>query len=123
MNAPQMLCHLTDSFHVPMGEKSASPATGFLQRTFVKWMALRFPAPWPKGVQTRPEIEQGTGGGTPPGDFERDRAELIQVIERFTDPNRRFQWQPHPMFGAMDEWEWMRWGYLHTDHHLRQFGA
>ena len=20
------------------------------------------------------------------------------------------------------EWEWMRWGYLHADHHLRQFG-
>jgi hypothetical protein len=29
---------------------------------------------------------------------------------------------PHPMFGAMTTLEWMRWGYLHTDHHLRQFG-
>jgi hypothetical protein len=28
----------------------------------------------------------------------------------------------HPIFGRMTEAEWMRWGYLHTDHHLRQFG-
>jgi len=29
---------------------------------------------------------------------------------------------PHPIFGAMKPWDWMRWGYLHADHHLRQFG-
>jgi hypothetical protein len=29
---------------------------------------------------------------------------------------------PHPMFGDLTSWQWMRWGYLHTDHHLRQFG-
>jgi hypothetical protein len=26
------------------------------------------------------------------------------------------------MFGPMTEKDWMRWGYLHADHHLRQFG-
>jgi hypothetical protein len=26
------------------------------------------------------------------------------------------------MFGPMSERDWMRWGYLHADHHLRQFG-
>jgi hypothetical protein len=29
----------------------------------------------------------------------------------------------HPFFGQMTEKEWMRWGYLHADHHLRQFGV
>jgi prephenate dehydrogenase len=28
----------------------------------------------------------------------------------------------HPMFGPMSPEDWMRWGYLHADHHLRQFG-
>ena len=28
----------------------------------------------------------------------------------------------HPMFGPMTPEDWMRWGYLHADHHLRQFG-
>jgi Protein of unknown function (DUF1569) len=29
---------------------------------------------------------------------------------------------PHPIFGPMTAKDWMRWGYLHADHHLRQFG-
>jgi hypothetical protein len=27
----------------------------------------------------------------------------------------------HPFFGSMQHADWMRWGYLHADHHLRQF--
>lgn len=122
MTAHQMLCHLADSFRVPIGDKPASPATGWIQRTAIKWLALYAPLPWPKGVPTRPEVEQGAGG-TPPTDFRRDRIDLIFEIERFADPNRRFAWHPHPIFGAMREREWLRWGYLHADHHLRQFGV
>jgi hypothetical protein len=29
---------------------------------------------------------------------------------------------PHPIFGRITRAEWLRWGYLHADHHLRQFG-
>jgi hypothetical protein len=29
---------------------------------------------------------------------------------------------PHSIFGSMTNQDWMRWGYLHADHHLRQFG-
>jgi hypothetical protein len=122
MTAPEMLCHLTDSFRAAMGEKSVSPASGILQRSVVKWVALYVPAPWPHGVATRPEVEQGVGG-TPPGDFRRDRVDLVGVIERFADSNRQFRWAAHPIFGQMREREWLRWGYLHADHHLRQFGV
>jgi hypothetical protein len=34
-----------------------------------------------------------------------------------------FQFARHPIFGELTEREWMRWGYLHTDHHFRQFGV
>jgi len=27
------------------------------------------------------------------------------------------------MFGRLSDAAWLRWGYLHMDHHLRQFGA
>ncbi len=121
MTAHQMLCHLTDSFRVAMGEKHASPATGLLQRSLLKWAALYLPLRWPQGVPTRPEVEQGAGG-TPPGDFCRDRIELISAIERFAGANRTFEWGKHPAFGSLRDREWLRWGYLHTDHHLRQFG-
>jgi len=44
-------------------------------------------------------------------------------FELVTAPARSFDWQPHPRLGRMSEREWLRWGYLHMDHHLRQFGA
>jgi hypothetical protein len=121
MSAHQMLCHLRDSFLAVMGEKYVSSATGPLQRTVVKWVALYAPIPWPKGVPTRPEMDQLIGG-TAPVEFDRDKRALVTVIERFSNPKRDFEWSPHPIFGQMPDPEWLRWGYVHTDHHLRQFG-
>jgi hypothetical protein len=120
MSAHQMLCHLSDSFLAVIGEKYVSPATGPLQRTVVKWVALYAPIRWPKGVPTRPEMDQ-FGGGSAPSEFESYRQSLLALIERFSNPTRNFEWSPHPIFGKMPDPEWLRWGYLHTDHHLRQF--
>ncbi len=122
MNAHQAICHLSDSFMVPMGAKKASMATGIFQRTVMKYGALYFPLAWPKGVPTRPEIDQ-LAGGSAPQEFEADRARLFAAIRRFTSPHPDFKWQAHPIFGDMNQRQWMRWGYLHTDHHLRQFGG
>ena len=121
MTAPQVVCHLNDSFLVCLGEKSVTPATGLFQRTFMKWFALNVPLQWPKGVKTRPEVEQGAGG-TSPTDFLRDREELVHTMTRFCSPDPALGSHPHPIFGLMSTAEWMRWAYLHTDHHLRQFG-
>jgi len=120
MSVEQMVCHLRDSFLAGLGEKALSPATGFLQRTLVKWIALRLPIPWPHGVKTRPEVEQGVGG-TPPVNFEWDRAMLLAILHRFCGTSARYA-QTHPIFGPMSRQDWLRWGYLHADHHLRQFG-
>jgi hypothetical protein len=122
MSAHQMLCHLNDSFLAVMGERYVSSATGPLQRTVVKWVALYAPIPWPKGVPTRPEMDQLIGG-TAPVEFDRDKRALVTVIERFSSPKRNFEWSAHPIFGQMPDPEWLRWGYVHTDHHLRQFGV
>jgi hypothetical protein len=61
-------------------------------------------------------------GGTPPAEFESDRRRLRALVERFAAQPPDFVFAPHPMFGAMSHDDWMRWGYLHADHHLRQFG-
>jgi hypothetical protein len=119
MTARQMVCHLNDSFRVGMGEKYASPATSVLERTLVKWIALRTPLRWPPGVPTRPEIEQGRGG-TPPGEWDADRAELLTLMDAFAE---RRTFGAHPTFGKMSERDWLTWGYRHVDHHLRQFGV
>ncbi len=123
MNAAQMICHLNDSFLCAMGERPVPIDPNFRARKLAKWVALRAPFRWPHGVKTRPEIDQQGGGGTPPTEFEDDRKLLLSLIERFTAQPLDFQFAPHPMFLEMSEREWMRWGYLHSDHHLRQFGA
>ena len=120
MSAPQMVCHLSDSFHCAMGKKPLKMVRFSLWR-LTKWIALYGPLHWPHGVKTRPEVEQGKGG-TPPVEFEADLQRLLASIERFTQSPREFEFLPHPMFGRMTERQWMRWGYLHCDHHLRQFG-
>jgi Protein of unknown function (DUF1569) len=122
MTSHQMICHLSDSFKSKLGEKENSAANNLFTRTVVKWIALYAPLPWPQGIKTRPEMDQQIKG-TPPDDFERDRAQLVALIERFTAPAKTAEFHPHPFFGDMSEAEWMRWGYLHCDHHLRQFGA
>jgi len=119
MTARQMVCHLNDSFRVGMGEKYASPATSLIQRTFIKWVALRAPVRWPPGVPTRPEIEQGRGG-TPPTEWEADCAELLRLMDAFA---KLETFGVHPAFGKMSYRDWLIWGYRHVDHHLRQFGV
>ena len=116
-----MLCHLTDSYRASIGERDLSMIRFPLPRTILKWLVLRAPMKWGKNAPTRPEVEQGKGG-TPPTEFEADRRALLQSIDRFcltADASRT----PHPMMGVLSREEWMRWGYLHADHHLRQFGA
>ncbi len=122
MSAHQMICHLSDSFRMAIGQKPVSSTGGPLRQKCFQWVALYLPLRWPTGViQTRPEIDQETGG-TPPADFAADIAELERLFELVTAEPRGVEWQPHPMFGTMSDAAWLRWGYLHMDHHLRQFG-
>jgi hypothetical protein len=121
MSAHQMVCHLSDAFRLVTHEKSASAATGIVQSTVIKWIALYAPFKWPPGVPTRPEMDQEVEG-TRPGDFAADLAELESLLEMVSTAPKDYSWPAHPMFGRMSESAWMRWAYLHVDHHLRQFG-
>jgi hypothetical protein len=60
-------------------------------------------------------------GGTKPAAFADDVARLLQLLEQATSAEPH--WHVHPRFGRLSDAEWLRWGYLHMDHHLRQFGA
>ena len=122
MTPHQAVCHLSDSFKSLTGEKTVEFAGSFATRTFVKWFALRVPLKWPKGVPTRPEVDQEKGG-TRPSEFASDVAELASLVAEFARAGRDFGGSRHPMFGEMSAGEWLRWGYLHMDHHLRQFGV
>ena len=122
MTARQMVCHLADSCRAVLGLKRLERRDNWFTRTVVKWFALWGPLPWPKGVPTAPEVDQMTDG-TKPSVFERDVADLRMLLQRLIDEADLVSRQSHSMFGHMTHAEWLRWAYLHTDHHLRQFGA
>src|SRR5262245_45388695 len=88
MSAHQMICHLSDAFRMMTGERAVSDATGPLQRTFLKWIALYLPMRWPPGIKTRPEVDQQVAG-TRPADFMADVAELETLVELITTREKR----------------------------------
>jgi hypothetical protein len=122
MTAHQMLCHLCDSFRGPMGTRHLSAGKMPGPPSLAKWIALNSPFRWPHGIKTRPEADQFMGG-TPPVDFETDRTELLVLLEQFCTSAKDCESRAHPILGFMSQEEWLRWGYLHMDHHLRQFGV
>ena len=121
MNAHQMVCHLSDCSLMALGQKHTSNASGLVQRTLIKWLALYTPLRWRPGILTRPEVDQEIGG-TKPADFAADLKEAEDLLVLVASRTGSRDWPNHPVFGRMSERDWMRWAYLHTDHHLRQFG-
>lgn len=120
MNVRQMLRHLSDSMRVPLDEFKVSDAEApQLQRVVLKWAALYLPVQWRRNFPTRPEIDQ-CSLNLPLGDFEPDRQTTIELARRLGEAD--LEGKHHPYFGAMTRAEWLRWGWLHADHHLRQFG-
>jgi hypothetical protein len=122
MSPHQAVCHVIDSTLVALGELTVSRVDTLINRTLVEWIALRVPLAWPSGIATRPEIDQVLGRGTRPSDFAADVDRLTELTLRFAGA-KDFAGRAHPIFGEMSVEEWLRWGYLHLDHHLRQFGV
>ncbi len=122
MSAQQMVCHLGDGCRMATGEKAVSAATGPFRGALVKWIVLYGPLRWPPGIPTSPELDQRCGG-TIPGDFAADAARLEALLDGLVTRPHALDWPAHPVFGRMSRRDWLRWAYLHADHHLRQFGA
>src|SRR5262245_44225976 len=122
MSAHQMICHLSDGYRLLTGDMTSAPAATPLPRAVMKWVALYAPMRWPAGIPTTPELDQ-YGGGTKPAEFAADLVELERLLTIVaTDDRVTVDCQPHPIFGRMSKSAWLRWAYLHADHHLRQFG-
>ena len=122
MSAHQMICHLSDSSRMAIGRRAVVPTGGVVHRTLVKWLALYLPITWRSGILTNAEINQECGG-TKPADFSTDFADLGALVELMTTQPASLDGRVHPLFGKLTRAAWLRWAYLHMDHHLRQFGA
>jgi hypothetical protein len=122
MTVAEMICHLSDAFRVILEGREAKPVHNWFSRSLFKWAALWFPTHWPHGVNTVPECDP-QARGTQPAEIEADLKRLQELLDRFMSAPSASGWPEHPIFGQLSAKEWMRWGYLHLDHHLRQFDA
>jgi len=118
MSVVQMVRHLNYSYDVALAERSVGPVPGPPQ-WLLKFAALRVPMQWPKGTPTTQELVLALEEECP-----LSFAELVaETSGKMEAVASGLKWQSsHPMFGKMSAKDWMRWGYLHADHHLRQFG-
>ena len=121
MSIGGMMCHLDDSYQLALGERPGARVSVPLPRRMIKYLALRTSMPWAKNMKTIREVRQGAGG-TCPGSFADDQARLLDTVTRFSACSTLAQAQ-HPFFGPMSADDWLRWGWRHADHHLRQFSA
>lgn len=119
LTAHEMLCHVADACEVSLGLRAPSAMTFRGPARLIKILALWAPIPWAKGVATGAGVDPRREG-TRPSDFARDRERAIRLLRELASSA---QPRPHPIFGTMTAREWLRWGYLHADHHLRQFGC
>ena len=118
MTAKQMVRHLRCSCEMALGERTVAPMERF-PPVLMKWVALRSGLRWPKNIQTVPELKRAIG--------ERSETEFDVLVDAVIEKMQAMAGgkscaASHPMFGPMSEEDWLRWGYLHADHHLRQFG-
>jgi len=56
-----------------------------------------------------------------PGEFEKEKAALIDMIGSFSETNMSDA--PHPFFGKLTKEQWSLGTWKHLDHHLSQFGV
>jgi hypothetical protein len=122
MNVHQMVCHVADACRMALGQIHVSDSSGIMTRTLIKWVALYAPVRWRPGIVTRPEIDQLVAGSTP-SDLITDVTAVRTLLDAIANQGRAGTWPIHPVFGKMTTAQWLRWAYLHTDHHLRQFGV
>jgi hypothetical protein len=118
ITAQQMLVHLGDGVDAVL-KRHPFAASRKPPSRLLKWIALRSPLRWPRGIKSG--AEPGAKLLAPEGfasDRDRARGTLRDLAEAAADAVVA----QHPIFGPMTLADWHRWAFLHTDHHLRQFG-
>lgn len=123
MCSAQMLRHLVLAFRMALRECAVADASSRkFDNQLVRFVALTLPVTWPRGINTVSEID--CAAILPSSlDFAEELKKTAVAIQCFGEAPASDLRSTHPMFGTLNRTQWMRWGYRHTDHHLRQFGC
>ncbi len=121
MYAGAMVRHLVESHEMAMRKFEVDrPAMSLLRGPHGRWLALGLPMQWGKSIPTLPELDIMRRGNYTV-DFAAERLRLLGLIDEFCECSDKDLLAEHPLLGRFTRDDWMRWGYLHADHHLRQF--
>lgn len=116
MPATHLPPHLIDAFEMCFAEVEHPQRSGFFGTALGRFLVLKLPIPRGR-ITAPPEFHL-----TQPGDFAADRERAKGYLHRFADgPDQR--WGVSPVFGKLSPKQWARLHYVHTDHHLTQFGC
>lgn len=118
LDVPRLVCHFNDVMLVALGETvpGVDPLP-LLPKSWVKWMTVYSPLPWPKNLKTAKEFFL-----TPPETLDEDKAELVRRIDRFLALGEGFA-SAHPLFGTMTFRDWDHMLMRHFRWHFDQFGV
>jgi hypothetical protein len=120
MDPAQMCAHCAIALEVAAGDVTKKQAfIGMVLAPFVRTKVLRGTEPLSKNSPTDP-----TYVVSDPRDFEKEKARLVAVTNRFCAGGAAAaDGRIHSFFGRMTGDEWGVLMYKHLDHHLRQFGS
>lgn len=117
-DAHGVICHLQDTFKYSLGINEAAAELEKGPPMFLRHL-IRLYVPIPKGkVQTSPVFLAAK-----PGDWDKDKAQLLELMDKFLAAREQEAWPMHPFFGDLDGLAWARVMWRHLDHHLRQFSV
>ncbi len=118
MTVDQMICHVREAYVYAFADTPVDLISLPFPPTVVKHFALKLPTPWPHSLTTISQLKLDAPGMATTT-FEHDLNTLLTAFDSFCALTNHTR--DHPFFGSMEHADWMRWGYLHPDHHLRQF--
>ena len=116
MNAGQMLQHLNKAIGGGLGFFQFEDRSNLITRTIVKYVVLDVMKSFLKGTST-PKVLEATN----PDSFDKEKAQLIDILTKGYQTTSDNEWQHHPYFGVMTRDEWGKLIMIHVHHHLQQF--
>lgn len=121
MSAAQMFAHLRIVFEISLEERETEDESRAWLMPILWLLLFRIWTNWPKGrIKASPQFLDDSAENV-----EAERSQLIAAMRRFVerseiDPERIVL---EPMLGRISLKKWRRVHGVHSDYHLRQFGA
>jgi len=118
MNVGQMLAHCCKPLEVALGDETMK--VSFVMKLFAPVFrgVVLGKKPFKKNAPTAPDFLV-----TDEKEFEKEKAHLLSLLDRFCNSKAAMDHKDHPFFGKTSVTEWSDSQYKHLDHHLRQFGV